>query len=48
MFSYLWKTIEGVIIQTWLSHIFMKNELRVFLVRKPDKASFGYVTMPLQ
>ena len=25
----------------------MKNELRVFFIRKPDYASFGYVTIPL-
>ena len=31
-----------------LSHIFMKNELRVFFTRKPDNVSFGYVTFPLQ
>ena len=30
------------------SHIFVKNELRVFLIRKPEWASFSYVTMPLQ
>ena len=46
-------TIEGVRIKTRLSHIFMKNELRVFFIRKPDYAekpdyaSFGYVTIPL-
>ena len=31
-------TIEGVRIKTRLSHIFMKNELRVFFTRKPDYA----------
>ena len=41
-------TIKGVRIKTMLSHIFMKNELQVFLIRKPDKASIVYVTMPLQ
>ena len=25
----------------------MKNELRVNFIRKPDYASFGYVTIPL-
>ena len=25
----------------------MKNELRVFFIRKPDYACFGYVTVPL-
>ena len=25
----------------------MKNELRVYFIRKPDYASFGYVTIPL-
>ena len=40
-------TIERVRIKTRLSHIFMKNELRVFFIRKPDYASFGYVIIPL-
>ena len=39
--------IEGVRIKTRLSHIFMKNELQVFFIRKPDYASFDYVTIPL-
>ena len=25
----------------------MKNELRVFFIRKPDYTSFGYITIPL-
>ena len=25
----------------------MKNELRVYFIRKPDYPSFGYVTIPL-
>ena len=38
---------EGVRIKIKLCHIFIKNELRVFLIGKPDYASFGYVTIPL-
>ena len=38
--------IEGVRIKTRLSHIFMKNELRVYFIKKPDYASFVYVTIP--
>ena len=41
-------SIEGVRIKTRLSHIFMKNELRVYFIRKPHYASFVYVTIPLQ
>ena len=39
--------IEGVRIKTRLSHIFMKNEFRVYFIRKPDYAPFVYVTIPL-
>ena len=42
----IYKPYEGVRIKTRLSHIFMKNELRVYFFRKPDYASFGYVTIP--
>ena len=35
--------IEGVRIKTRLSHIFMK----ISFIRKPDYASFVYVTIPL-
>ena len=41
------RLIEGVRIKTRLSHIFMKNELRVYFIGKPDYASFVYVTIPL-
>ena len=34
-------------IKTRISHIFMKNELRVFFIRKADYPSFAYVTIPL-
>ena len=45
--------IEVVRIKTRLSHILMKHEshtdeTRVFLIRKPDYLSFGYVMIPLQ
>ena len=40
--------IEIVRIKTRLSHILMKHELQVFLIRKPDYLSFGYVMIPLQ
>ena len=46
-FSSIVQQIEGVRIKTGLSHLFMKNELRVFFIRKPDYASFSYVTIPL-
>ena len=39
--------IEGVRIKIRLSHIFLKNELRVFFIRKPDYTSFGFVTISL-
>ena len=40
--------LKGLRKKTGLSNIFMKNELRVFFIRKSDYASFGYVTIPLQ
>ena len=45
--TYFYISIEGVGIKTRLSHIFMKNELSVYFIRKPDYASFGYVTISL-